>query len=202
MAEAVALRRRSPLQAACHAQLAPTSLSPPLHQKRNSCSILPPSPPSVSPLPFISRNCHHKCMSHVGRHSSSTDPSPHSLLGPIKGAVSTPSSPAPILTLIFHPPLLEHHPRRISTAAATAPRRPAIFSVLPLPSTVGEVPLLPLFPPGMAQQGPEPQNVLTSSSSELLLPPMAAGLTSAPPVYRPAHCFSHTKSIPKILRKS
>jgi hypothetical protein len=59
----------------------------------------------------------------------------------------------------------------------------------------------------MAQQVSEPQNGLPPSSSELSLPPMAAGLprTEAPAVHwciDQAHCFSHTKSIPKILRKS
>jgi hypothetical protein len=53
-AEAVAVCRRSPLWAACRAQLAPAPLSPPLHQKWNRRSVLSTSPPSVSPLPFIS----------------------------------------------------------------------------------------------------------------------------------------------------
>jgi hypothetical protein len=99
-------------------------------------------------------------MSHAGHHSSSTDPSPHSLLGPIKGIVRTPPSPAPILTLIFHPSRLEHHPHQISTVAATAPHRPAISSVLPLPSAAGEVPLLPLFPSAWRSKGLSPRMAL------------------------------------------
>jgi hypothetical protein len=68
----------------------------------------------------------------TGRQSSSVDPSSHSLLSPIKGIVSTPPSLAPIPVLIFHPPRLEHHPRRTSTATAIAPhRRPHSFNVPP-----------------------------------------------------------------------
>jgi hypothetical protein len=49
-----------------------------------------------------------------------------------KALWAPPPSPAPIPALIFYPPWLEHHPRRTSTAAATAHRRrPKSFNVPP-----------------------------------------------------------------------